>query len=306
MYLVKDKEDDYMMDKAKCIDIYLKQQDKNLKEATIKGKLKVIKQFLDYCIANEIGNIRNIQKNDVYGFVQLKNWASQSRSSAQFTIRDFFNVMKKQELVDYDGYELYPIIFTNKRSKILSYYSPEEISKIINSIDLTNECGIRDKCMVLIAAETGLRASDIVFLKFSEIKWDKNIIQKIQMKTKQPIEVPISDNIKYLLLDYLKNHRVSDDSEYIFINTQTSVPFNDAAVLTHTVRKAFIKANINIRNKKAGAHSLRHSLATNLLKNNTPLPVIKGILGHTNISTTEKYLSIDIEGLRMVSLEVPL
>ena len=43
-------------------DIYLKQQDKNLKEATIKGKLKVIKQFLDYCIANEIGNIRNIQK----------------------------------------------------------------------------------------------------------------------------------------------------------------------------------------------------------------------------------------------------
>ena len=104
----------------------------------------------------------------------------------------------------------------------------------------------------------------------------------------------------------MKNHRVSDDSEYIFINTQTGVPFNDAAVLTHTVRKAFIKANINIRNKKAGAHSLRHSLATNLLKNNTPLPVIKGILGHTNISTTEKYLSIDIDGLRMVSLEVPL
>ena len=88
MYLVKDKEDDYMIDKAKCIDIYLKQQDKNLKEATIKGKLKVIKQLLDYCIANEIGNIRNIQKNDVYSFVQFKNWASQSRSSAQFTIRD--------------------------------------------------------------------------------------------------------------------------------------------------------------------------------------------------------------------------
>ena len=63
MYLVKDKEDDYMIDEAKCIDIYLKQQDKNLKEATIKAKLKVIKQFLDYCIANEIGDIRNIQKN---------------------------------------------------------------------------------------------------------------------------------------------------------------------------------------------------------------------------------------------------
>ena len=147
-----------MIDEAKCIDIYLKQQDKNLKEATIKAKLKVIKQFLDYCIANEIGDIRNIQKNDVYSFGQFKNWASQSRSTAQFTIRDFFNVMKKLGLVDYDGYELYPIIFTNKRSKILSYYSPEEISKII------------------ISAERFFRKIALIFLAY--IAYDIQLIKK--------------------------------------------------------------------------------------------------------------------------------
>lgn len=79
----------------------------------------------------------------------------------------------------------------------------------------------------------------------------------------------------------------------------------DAKILTSIVRNAFIKADVDISKKKAGAHSLRHSLATNMLKNNTPLPVIKEILGHTNINTTEKYISVDIEGLRRMSLEVP-
>lgn len=306
MYLVVSKEDKDMIDKAKCIDIYLDYQDKNLKQATIKGKLRVIRQFLDYCIINEIEDIKHIEKTDVYNFVNSKDWASQSRSKAQFILRDFFNVMKRKELSNYDGNELYPIIITNKRDRILSYYSNEEISKMINGIDLTNHCGVRDKCMIVIAAETGLRASDIVFLKFDEIKWDKNLIHKIQMKTNIPVDVPISDSIKFLLLDYMKNHRPPNESDYIFINSQTGLPFKDGAVLTHTVRKAFIKANINIKNKKAGAHSLRHSLATNLLKNNTPLPIIKGVLGHTNISTTEKYICVDVEGLRSVSLEVPL
>lgn len=76
-------------------------------------------------------------------------------------------------------------------------------------------------------------------------------------------------------------------------------------MLTNIIKKAFLKANIDISRKKAGAHSLRHSLATNMLKNNTPLPIIKEVLGHTNINTTERYISVDIEGLRRMSLEVP-
>lgn len=306
MYLVNFKEDIKMIDKTKCINIFLDNLDKNLKQITIDSKLKVIKQFLDYCIIKEINNVKSIRKEDVYNFVKSKKWAEQSRSSAQFILREFFNIMKKNDLSDFDGYQLYPIIFTNKRDRILSYYSTDEIREMINCVDLSNKCGVRDKCMIVIAAETGLRASDIVFLKFNEIHWDKNLISKIQMKTNIPIEVPISDNIKFLLIDYMKNHRPSNESDYVFINSKTRQPFKNGAVLGSSVRKAFIKANINIQNKKSGAHSLRHSLATNMLKNNTPLPIIKGVLGHTTISTTERYITIDIEGLRNVSLEAPL
>lgn len=213
--------------------------------------------------------------------------------------------MKEDALTQFDGYDLYPIIITNKRDSILSYYSEEQIRKMIDSIDTSCKCGIRDKCMITIAACTGLRASDIVFLTFSEIKWDKNIISKIQRKTGVLIEIPITDQIKFLLIDYLKNHRPNINSEYIFINSVNNLPFKDAKILTNIIKKAFLKANIDISRKKSGAHSLRHSLATNMLKNNTPLPIIKEVLGHTNINTTERYISVDIEGLRRMSLEVP-
>lgn len=62
---------------------------------------------------------------------------------------------------------------------------------------------------------------------------------------------------------------------------------------------------ISFCNRKHGLHSMRHSLASNLLKNNTPYPVITGILGHENSSTTRLYLSIDIDQLRSLALEVP-
>ena len=140
--------------------------------------------------------------------------------------------------------------------------------------------------------------------------FDEQLVQDFQNQLRKAIRGSEFSTVLIQTLSsiYMKNQKESLIENHIlyYLFTSNLNCFNDAAVLTHTVRKAFIKANINIRNKKAGAHSLRHSLATNLLKNNTPLPVIKGILGHTNISTTEKYLSIDIEGLRMVSLEVPL
>lgn len=72
-----------------------------------------------------------------------------------------------------------------------------------------------------------------------------------------------------------------------------------------TINKYMKLADISINNRKHGLHSMRHSMASNLLKHNTPLPIITGILGHENTNTTRLYLCIDIEQLRSVALEVP-
>ena len=255
-----------MIDSTKYINIFIDYQRPEIKQVTILRKVRVLRFLFEYLELIDIQDLYDVTKMNVYDFLLTKSWRSQAKSHAQFVLREFFNYMKEESFSQFGGYELYPIIITNKRDSILLYYSEEQIRKMIDSIDTSCKCWIRDKCMITIAACTGLRASDIVFLTFSEIKWDKNIISKIQRKTGVLIEIPITNQIKFLLIDYLKNHRPNINSEYIFINSVNNLPFKDAKILTNIIKKAFLKAIIDISRKKAGAHSLRHSLATNMLK----------------------------------------
>ena len=78
-----------------------------------------------------------------------------------------------------------------------------------------------------------------------------------------------------------------------------------ASQMHSIVSKYFKSAGLDISKRKHGPHALRHSLASNLLRNNTPMYVIKDVLGHTNLNTTRSYLNIDFNTLKYFSLEVP-
>ena len=303
MYLAKKE---VIMDKTKYIEIFISSQKDTIKDSTVKRKIQTVRKFLDYLETEQVDELSGLDKNTVYKFLNTLTYRSQTLSAVQFTLREFFNIMHEQDEVTFDGYQLFPVITTNKRDSILSYYSPQEVKTLIENIDIETKCGVRDKCMILIAAECGLRSSDIVWLRFDEINWDKKYISKIQRKTGIRVEVPFTEKVQLILLDYLKNHRPGVQSEYIFINTVTNSAFRSANILTQIVYKNYEKAGIERKRRKRGAHTLRHSLATTMLMNNTPVPVITGVLGHVSSRTTEKYLSIDIEGLRAVSLEVPI
>lgn len=72
--------------------------------------------------------------------------------------------MYRMDLCEVDGRRVFPIIFTNKRDRILSYYQTDEIKDVLHQIDVSKPNGIRDKCMLLLVAQTGLRSSDILGL----------------------------------------------------------------------------------------------------------------------------------------------
>lgn len=294
------------MNNTKYIEIFMSRQKDGIKDATMIRKLQTVRKFLSYLETVHTEDMLSLDRNTVYEFLNTLNYRSQTISGVQFTLRQFFNIMHEQGLVSFDGYQLFPMITTDKRDSILSYYLPKEIKALIENVDTTKKCGIRDKCMILIAAECGFRSSDVVWLRFDEINWDKKVISKIQKKTGIRVDVPFTEKVQLLLLDYLKNHRPNVKSEYVFINTVTNSTFLTANILTQIVYANYEKAGIERKRRKRGAHTLRHSLATTMLMNNTPIPVITGVLGHVSSRTTEKYLSIDVEGLRHVSLEVPV
>lgn len=189
--------------------------------------------------------------------------------------------------------------------KLLSYYTPDEINRIESSINRDTEIGKRDYAMILLASRLGLRSSDIRALKFSNIDWDKQNITIVQYKTQRTLTLPLLNNIGDAIVDYIKNSRPKSSIKRIFITH--SFPYDGISTeFFHNMITSYIKrAEVFKPDKKHGPHSLRHSLATNMLNNGEQFPVISAVLGHSTTASTMDYLTVDVTNLLRCSLDVP-
>ena len=299
------------MDRDEFVNRYLNvfrdSQNPELAEKTVNRKCRTVRQFLSYAFENGANDLSDFDFLIVFRFINQLPYRSQSKSLTAFTLRNFFDILFKNGMSPVDGRRLFPVIFTNKRSTLPSYYTEEEVRMMLREINADDPNYMRNKTMVMLAAQTGLRSSDILQLKMSDIKWDKNLIEKTQIKTSCRVSVPIPEELRYLLIAYLRDIRPESQKaydDYVFINPRTGTTYCSGE-LAFIVSTYFKRSDVEIGERKHGPHALRHSLATNLLKANTPMPVITGILGHKNLNTTSRYLSIDVETLRCLCLEVP-
>lgn len=192
------------------------------------------------------------------------------------------------------------------KNKIQTYYTADEILRLEKNINRTKSVGKRDYAMILLATRLGLRSSDIRFLQFSNIDWKNNIIRLKQFKTKVPIELPLLTDIGEAIIDYIKNGRPKIKSKYIFLRDLGPYTTVNGTTFYNSIRTYLKKANIDYSDRKHGSHALRHSLATNLLKNRVPIAIISDTLGHSNTAVTMDYLHISVENLLECSLDVPI
>lgn len=283
--------------------VFLESLGPNLSKSTLQLKMYAVDGFLSYLDSRGIEDFKKFNIVIVYDYILTLKYSSSTVCLIKFNIRMFFDSLYNARMTDTYGRKIFPVIHSNKRDRIPSFYNDVEIQQMLLSLESRSTNPLKRKCMVLIATLMGLRVSDILNLKLSEIKWDKNLIELPQRKTGNTVSVPMPENIKLLLIDYLKNKRPKTESEHVFLKETGEEYISN--ILYNIVSKAFKKSNVEIGFRKHGPHALRHSLATRLLKDNTPIHVITGILGHKNMNSTKQYLSINIGELRALSLEVP-
>jgi len=262
--------------------------------------------FIDYLDGKRIGNVGEITAETISDYVKtIYHHHEKSMASILTTLRVFlrFLYLNKYTLQD----------LSLKVPKQAKYYYPpipsvwnkEDVVHILESIDRANPVGKRDYAILLLAARLGIRTGDIKSLKLTDLNWALKTIEIIQDKTKNIATYPLLGDIGWALIDYLKNGRPESHSPFVFIRTKAPYEaFGKDANLHNIITKYTRRAGINIpRGKRHGIHSLRHSLASALLENGTPLPLISEILGHVNSRSTEIYLQIGIEGLRRCALD---
>jgi integrase/recombinase XerD len=179
----------------------------------------------------------------------------------------------------------------------------EQVKALFRSVDGTRSDDQRDFTLLYLAARYGLRSGELVRLTLDDIDWRAGILHVQQTKTKQTLQLPLTDEAGDILTRYLKNSRPQCSFRQLFLRHKApSGPLTSVAVY-HMLQQRIRDSGLDI--PPVGCHALRHSLAVHLLRRGVAIGTIGEVLGHRDPESTGVYLRLGIEDLREVGLPVP-
>jgi len=262
--------------------------------------------FIDYLDARGVQSANDITSEMISDYVKtIYAHHEKSISSILTTLSVFLKFLYFNQFTDEDLSLKVPKQNKYYYPPVPSVWNKEDVIHMLESIDRGNPTGKRDYAILLLVAKLGIRVGDIKSLELSDLNWQSKTIEIRQNKTKNTVTYPILNDIGWALIDYLKNARPTSNSPFVFIRINAPYEaFGKDANLYNIITKYTRLSGITIpRGKRQGLHSLRHTLASSLLEQGTPLPVISEILGHFNSKSTGVYLHTGIEGLRSCAID---
>lgn len=190
-----------------------------------------------------------------------------------------------------------------REEKLPHALSWDVVQILLRSIERKTAIGKRDYAMLLLITTYGLRASEIVALKFDDIDWQANLLKIFQRKTNNHIILPITNAIGKSIFDYLQKGRPSVPYREIFVRHRAPNGILKATAINEVFQYWSRRSGLSIPFQ--GSHCLRHSYAIHLLRQGTSIKTIGDILGHRNLESTCVYLRLNIDDLRIVPLSLP-
>lgn len=261
--------------------------------------------FIDYLDNRKVKKSNDITAEIISDYVKtIYKYHEKSIASILTTLRVYLRFLYFSKYTNEDLSLIVPKQKKYYYPSIPTVWKKEDVIRMLNTIDRGNPTGKRDYAILILVAKLGMRVGDIKSLKLSNLNWHSKTIEVTQEKTKNIVTYPILNDIGWALIDYLKNGRPISDSPFVFIRMQAPFDaFGKNANLYNIITKYTRLSGISVENKKRGMHSLRHTLASTLLEQGTPLPVISEILGHISSASTNIYLNTSIEGLMKCSID---
>ena len=270
--------------------------ERSLSDNTLKSYNADVQKLLTYFSDKNI-NYKEAKLQDFQSFLVFLNdlgIASTSQARIISGVKSFYNYLLSEDIIADDPTQLLEM---PKLSRYLpTVLSLQEIDMLKSFIDLSKADGQRNKAMIEVLYSCGLRVSELIDLKISNIYAKEGFIQVFGKGSKQRL-VPISETALNEISLYMLDRNLwgikPGEEDYLFLNQRGShltrqTVFN---VIKKSAADAGIKATIS-------PHTLRHSFATHLLEGGADLRVIQELLGHESILTTEIYTHIDMTYLR--------
>lgn len=277
---------------------------KRLASETVSNYRIRLKQFNDYLREGNLTLSADAVRD--YFIVCNENGASNYKLyGTMLALKKFFEFMCREDGFYEPLINAIPKVKYLRQVKLPSYYTDDEIRALINSVNRNCPTGKRNYAIILFFVLYGLRCSDVCNLKFENFDWENSSITITQQKTKKTETLGILPVVGNAIIDYLKNARPDCSEPFVFLTDSAPIRKMTQSAMYSIVKKYMEKANINTEGKRHGPHSLRHSYASRMLKDNVPLPIISEAMGHSDTQVTTVYTSIDINSLRKCALPMP-
>jgi len=220
-------------------------------------------------------------------------------------VRSLLRFAVADGLTDRGVLDTVPAARSSRQARIPSVWDPADVTKIIEAIDRGNPSGKRDYAIVLLVCRLGLRGVDVKRLRFADLDWPANQVSVVQAKTGRRVDLPLLKDVGWGIIDYVRDGRPQSDCPQVFLRHTAPIgPFSDQDHLHQILVKHARAAHVSLgEQRRHGMHSLRHTLATRLMEDGTPVERIADILGHQSVQSTGVYLKSSLRLLAQCALD---
>ena len=281
-------------------------KDRGLSRPTVSDRKKGVANFILFLSGKGLVDSDQIEPEHVDAYLlQFKDMSIKYRAAVVCIVKDYLGYLFENGYSSLDLRCCIPKLRVPRSTGIQHVWTKDELRRVLDAVDREDPSGKRDYAILLLTIYTGLRASDVRCLRHEDINWEEKSLHIIQGKTGEPVDLPMSEPVGWAIIDYLKNGRPRTKSDRVFVSHRAPHgPLGSTATLDTALTKYILKSGITVNTgEHYGMHSLRKTLATNMLVSGVTLPVITQTLGHQDPKSTEIYLKTDMQGLLQCALD---
>jgi len=279
--------------------------ERGLAAATLCNYLPIVRSFLDACFGHGALHLERLCLRDVTNFVlgRTSEMAPERAKLMVTALRSFFRYLQQRGELTMDLAAAVPTVACWRLSTVPRYLEPEQVERLLQSCDQSTLVGQRDYTVLLLLARLGLRAGEVVHLCLDDIDWYTGLVI-VRGKGSQTNQLPLPVDVGNALATYLRDGRPVCDTRRIFVRMRAPIAgFSSSVAIDSIVRRALKRAALDPPCK--GAHLLRHSLATRMLRQGASMAEISQLLRHRSRQTTEIYAKVDQAALSALAQPWP-
>ncbi len=291
----------------RCIQQYQHylREDRALADTTIVNYAPFVEQFLASRFGSGPVRLAKLAAQDIVRFVERQAPHLHRKRAKLLTtaLRSFLRYTRYRGATRLDLAEAVPCVADWSMAAIPRGIAPEQVERLLQSIDRRTATGRRDYAVLLLLARLGLRAGEVASLELQDIDWERGCLHA-HGKGGRSLQLPLSKEVGDALVAYLQHGRARSASRRVFLRARAPIRgFLHPSAVGCIVRHALLRAGIAAPTH--GAHQFRHGLATQMLRQGASLAEIGQVLGHRSPQTTRIYTKVDIEALRTLALPWP-